>query len=62
MENEQKTVSLTLEEFETFKAIAEKFNVKFDVMHMNNKFMVTAPLEYIIRWGYDEEEDEIKPG
>jgi hypothetical protein len=56
MNNELKSISLNLEEFENFRELALKFNVKFDAVHKNNLFIVKAPLEYISKWGYLEED------
>jgi mannose/fructose/N-acetylgalactosamine-specific phosphotransferase system component IIB len=49
-----KTIKLTEEELENFRAIAEKFNVKFDLKPVKNNYHVTAPEDKLIQWGYYE--------
>lgn len=58
MNNELTSISLNLEEFENFKQLALKFNVKFDVIHRKDSFIVKAPFEYISKWGYLEEDEK----
>lgn len=54
IQEETGTIKLTLDEFENFRAIANKFNVDFKMKQVNELYYVTAPMEYIVRWGYDE--------
>jgi len=49
-----KTIKLTEEEMENFRAIADKFNVKFDVKPVKDLYQVTAPEDKLIQWGYYE--------
>lgn len=49
-----KIIKLTVDEVENFRNIAEKFNVKFEIKEVNNFYYVTAPIDYVIAWGYDE--------
>jgi mannose/fructose/N-acetylgalactosamine-specific phosphotransferase system component IIB len=49
-----KTIKLTEEELDNFRAIAEKFNVKFDLKPIKNDYHVTAPEDKLIQWGYYE--------
>lgn len=49
-----KTIKLTLDEFENFRAIATKFNVDFKMKQVKDLYYVTAPVDKIIHWGYDE--------
>jgi hypothetical protein len=49
-----KTIKLTEEEIENFRAIAEKFNVKFNVKPVKDLYHVTAPEDKLIQWGYYE--------
>jgi hypothetical protein len=56
--SQQTEIILDLKEFEEFREIANKFNVKFDVKHKNNNYIITAPLEYISKWGYLEEPED----
>jgi len=49
-----KTIKLTEEELENFRAIAEKFNVKFQVKPFKDDYHVTAPEDKLIQWGYYE--------
>lgn len=53
-------INLNLSEFENFRAIAERFNVEFDVNYRNDVYIVTAPKDKLIQWGYldDNESDE----
>jgi len=37
-----------------FRAIAEKYNVPFEVKQVGNYYRVTAPEDKIYQWGYDE--------
>ena len=53
-----KTIKLTEEEIENFRAIADKFNVKFDVKPVKNNYHVTAPEDKLIQWGYYEQNYE----
>jgi hypothetical protein len=53
-QEETGTIKLTFDEFENFRAIAYKFNVNFEMKQINESYYVTAPMEYIIRWGYDD--------
>lgn len=48
------TITLTLPEYENFKSIAQKFNVKFDVKRIEDKYVVKAPEEKLHQWGYLE--------
>ena len=49
-----KTIKLTEEELENFRAIADKFNVKFEVKPVKDLYQVTAPEDKLIQWGYYE--------
>jgi mannose/fructose/N-acetylgalactosamine-specific phosphotransferase system component IIB len=49
-----KTIKLTEEELDNFRAIAEKYRVPFEVKQVGNYYRVTAPEDKIIQWGYDE--------
>ena len=49
-----KTIKLTEEELQNFRAIAEKFNVNFQVRQVKDLYHVTAPMDKIVHWGYDE--------
>ena len=49
-----KTIKLTEDELENFRAVAEKFNVKFEIKQVGNHYRVTAPEDKIYQWGYDE--------
>ena len=49
-----KTIKLTEDELENFRAVAEKFNVKFEIKQVGNHYRVTDPEDKIIQWGYDE--------
>lgn len=53
------TITLTLPEYENFRAVAERFNVKFDVKRTNDLYVVKAPEEKLVQWGYLEQ--QIKP-
>ena len=51
------TITLTLSEYENFRSVAERFNVKFDVKHTKDgKCQVKAPTEKLIEWGYEPDE------
>lgn len=50
-----KTIKLTEDELENFRAVAEKFNVKFEIKQVGEYYRVTAPEDKIVQWGYDEE-------
>jgi len=58
--NQTAKINLNLAEFENFRAIAERFNVEFDVNHRNDVYIVTAPRDKLLEWGYleDQEPDE----
>jgi mannose/fructose/N-acetylgalactosamine-specific phosphotransferase system component IIB len=49
-----KTIKLTEEEIDNFRAIADKFNVKFEVKQVKNNYHVTASEDKLIQWGYYE--------
>jgi len=49
-----KMIKLTEEEIENFRAIADKFNVKFHVKQIKDNYHVTAPEDKLIQWGYYE--------
>ena len=53
-----KTIVLTLSEYENFRSVAERYNVKFDVKHEENKYIVIAPEEKLAQWGYLEQQDK----
>lgn len=54
---ETMTIALTLSEYENFRAVAERFGVKFEINHKNDTYLVTAPKDKIIEWGYLEDEE-----
>jgi hypothetical protein len=54
---ETMTITLTLHEYENFRAIAERFNVKFDVKHTKELYVVKAPREKLLQWGYLEDQE-----
>lgn len=51
---------LTNDEYENFRAVAEKYNVDFNVKTLKNMQEVEAPRDKLLQWGYleDEEPDE----
>jgi len=49
-----KTIKLTEDELDNFRAIAEKYNVAFEVKQVKNLYHVTAPADKIYQWGYDD--------
>ena len=49
-----KTIKLTEDELENFRAIAEKYRVPFEVKQVGSHYRVTAPEDKIIQWGYDD--------
>ena len=51
-----KTIKLTEDELENFRAVAERFNVKFEIKQVGNQYRVTAPEDKIVEWGYDDEQ------
>jgi hypothetical protein len=51
------TIVLTLPEYENFRSVAERFNVKFDVKRNNETYMVKAPEEKLQQWGYLEHQN-----
>jgi hypothetical protein len=52
------TIKLDAEEYENFRTVAEKYNVKFDVrLTRDNMYSVTAPRDKLFEWGYLEAED-----
>lgn len=53
------TITLTLSEYENFRSVAERYNVKFDVKRTNEEYVVKAPEEKLVQWGYLEQ--QIKP-
>ena len=48
------TIVLTLSEYENFRTVAERYNVKFDVKRTNEEYVVKAPEEKLQQWGYLE--------
>lgn len=54
------TIKLTKVDLENFRAIAEKFNVKFKIKQVGDQYYVTASEEKINAWGYQD--DIEKPG
>jgi len=60
MNNEELTsIELSLEEYENFKSIADKFNVYYEVNHKRDDlYTVQAPLSKFIEWGYLYDESE----
>lgn len=50
-----KTIKLTEDELENFRAIAEKYRVPFEIKQVGSYYRVTAPEDKIIQWGYDEQ-------
>ncbi len=53
-----KTIVLTLSEYENFRTVAERYNVKFDVKRTNEEYVVKAPEEKLAQWGYLEQQDK----
>lgn len=53
-------IMLTNDEYENFRAVAEKYNVDFNVKTLKNMQEVEAPRDKLLQWGYleDEEPDE----
>lgn len=60
MNEKTKIIKLTLEEYENFRAVAERFNVKFNVNRKFDTYDVEAPEDELIRWGYLENYDDLK--
>lgn len=52
------TVTMTLSEYENFRAVAERYNVKFDVKRTNEEYVVKAPEEKLQQWGYLEQDNK----
>jgi hypothetical protein len=49
---------LSLPEYENFRSIAERYNVKFDVKPLkNDMYEIEAPIEKLLQWGYLETTD-----
>lgn len=51
------TITLNLSEYENFRSVAERFNVKFDVKHVKETYVVKAPEEKLQQWGYLEHQN-----
>lgn len=51
-------ITLTLSEYENFRAVAERYNVKFDVKRTNEEYVVKAPEEKLQQWGYLEQDNK----
>ena len=49
-----RTIKLTEDEYENFKAIADKFHIIFQVRQVKDVYHIKAPEDVIIEWGYDE--------
>jgi hypothetical protein len=47
-------VMLTFDEYENFKSVAEKFNIKYDVNLKADMVEVEASKEILFDWGYLE--------
>jgi hypothetical protein len=47
-------VMLTFDEYENFKSVAEKFNIKYDVNLKVDMVEVEASKEILFDWGYLE--------
>ncbi len=52
------TIALTLPEYENFRNVAERYNVKFDVKRTEDTYVVKAPHEKLVQWGYLEQQDK----
>jgi hypothetical protein len=49
---------LSLPEYENFRSVAERYNVKFDVKLLkNDMYEIEAPTEKLLQWGYLETTD-----
>lgn len=49
---------LSLPEYENFRSVAERYNVKFDVKSLkNDMYEIEAPIEKLLQWGYLETTD-----
>jgi hypothetical protein len=52
------TIKLSLDEYENFRAIAERYNVKFDVKVLRDgMYAIKAPRDKLLEWGYGEEQE-----
>jgi hypothetical protein len=52
------TIKLNLSEYENFRAVAERFNVKFDVKALRDEtYLITAPRDKLLQWGYVDVEE-----
>lgn len=51
-------IKLNLIEYENFRSVAERFNVKFDVKVLPDQmYGIIAPRDKLMQWGYIEVED-----
>lgn len=58
-QEELTSIELSLEEYENFKSVADKFNIPYDVNHKRDDlYTVEAPLSKFIEWGYLDEESK----
>ena len=49
---------LSLPEYENFRNVAERYNVKFDVKVLkNDMYEIEAPIDKLLQWGYLETTD-----
>jgi len=58
MKTKMTKMVLSLPEYENFRSIAERYNVKFDVKPLkNDMYEIEAPIEKLLQWGYLETTD-----
>lgn len=52
------TIKLNLTEYENFRAVAERYNVKYDVRALrDDMYAITAPRDKLLQWGYIDVEE-----
>jgi hypothetical protein len=58
MKTKMTKMVLSLPEYENFRSVAERYNVKFDVKPLkNDMYEIEAPTEKLLQWGYLETTD-----
>jgi hypothetical protein len=58
MKTKMTKMVLSLPEYENFRSIAERYNVKYDVKALkNDMYEIEAPTEKLLQWGYLETTD-----
>ena len=58
MKKKMAKMVLSLPEYENFRNVAERYNVKFDVKVLkNDMYEIEAPIDKLLQWGYLETTD-----